>query len=283
MTVALLPWTTTASGGSDTTLLTTLVVTQALTLVALVVVSVLLLQARTETRTLREQLLEQPYNRALDVAGWAVRRVAGIPARVRERGVVGGLLMAPIEDLTRWVLEDRAEIDKVTAPDGTVTILFSDIEDSTALNEQLGDEGWVRLLNAHDRVVRSAVEKHRGHVVKTQGDGFMVAFAEPVEAVRAATDIQAALVHPERLLRRTPIRVRIGLHTGEVVSREGDYFGRNVALAARVAGQAEGGQVLVSDTVRTTVHEQDPSIAFTPAVATELKGLTGTHQLWVAG
>ncbi len=258
---------------------TVLVVTQAVSVVAIVVLAVLLVRARTETRTLREQLIAQPYARAMNVAGWAVRRVAGIPARVRERGVVGGLLMAPIEDLTRWVREDRAEIAKVTAPDGTVTILFSDIEDSTALNEQLGDEEWVRLLVAHDEVLREQVAKHRGHVVKTQGDGFMVAFSEPEEAVRAALDAQAALANPGRRLRRTPIRVRIGIHTGPVVSREGDYFGRNVALAARVAAMADGTEVLVTEEVRAAV----PEFGYEPAFETELKGLSGTYTLWRAG
>jgi class 3 adenylate cyclase len=97
--------------------------------------------------------------------GRAVRAVVETAARVREQGV-GGMLMSSLEDLTRWSSEDRAGIARVAAPDGTVTIFFSDIEESTPLNERLGDAAWVRLLGVHDRLVRGCVEVHSGHVVK---------------------------------------------------------------------------------------------------------------------
>lgn len=200
-------------------------------------------------------------------------------AKVRDRGV-GGLLMSSLDDLARWATEDRAEIARVAAPNGTVTILFSDIEGSTALNEELGDARWNRLLKTHDLLLRQHVDKFSGHVVKSQGDGFMVAFSDPTAAVRAAVDAQRAVASArQRNLRRTPIRIRIGVHTGSVVSRDGDYFGRNAAMAARIAAHADGGDTLVSDDVHDALRDNVES-AFAPVQEVELKGFSGAHTLW---
>lgn len=228
----------------------------------------------------RATAVPAPPERVRQAAGWAVRTAFDTAGRVRERGLVGGLLMAPMGEFTRWALEDRAEIDAVAAPDGSVAVLFSDIEESTALNEQLGDKGWVRLLAVHDSVLRDRVGRHGGHVVKSQGDGFMVVFSDPAAAVAAALDIQRAVAGSHRRLRRTPVRVRIGIHVGTAVTRDGDYFGRNVAKAARVAASATGGQVLVSEEVRAVLDGRDPGTALRPAGEHELKGLAGTHTLW---
>ena len=105
-----------------------------------------------------------------------------------------------------WAEVERPDLARL-APDGNVAILFSDIEESTALNERIGDRAWVRLIGRHDKLIRRLVKSHRGHVVKSQGDGFMVAFAEPEQAVRCSVDVQ-------RELRKRPngIRVRIGIH-----------------------------------------------------------------------
>ena len=261
--------------------LVVLVLLELLTLAALVTVVVLLRQERRENEELRERLVVLPPTRARQAAGWAVKTVVDTAHRVRERGIVGGLVMAPIEDLTRWATEDRDEIAAVAAPDGTVTILFSDIEDSTALNERLGDSAWVRVLAAHDRVVRTEVRRRQGHVVKGQGDGFMVVFGSPGAAVDAAVRIQRG-VGSGRWRRRPPVRVRIGIHAGTAVARDGDYFGRNVAVAARVAAAAEGGEILVTDEVREALDDSGPELVEHGEV--ELKGLSGTHTLWrVAG
>ena len=198
--------------------------------------------------------------------------------RLREGGVAG-LLASSIEDLTRWASEDR-EIRRFTAEDGTITILFSDIENSTSLNDQLGDEAWVRILAAHDALVQRAVEANHGHIVKSQGDGFMVVFRTPADAVRCGIAMQDAFEsNSHRALRRTPIRVRVGIHAGTVVERDGDFFGTNVAMAARVAAQAEGGEILVSDDVRQALREVE-DIVLVDFRETDLKGLPGVHRLW---
>jgi adenylate cyclase len=251
---------------------------EALTLVALAVTVVLLLRARRELRSWEDTLVEIPPPPSKQAVGLAVRTVKETFDRVRDRGLVGGLLVAPIEDFTRWVTEDRAEIVRIAAPDGTVTVLFSDLENSTALNERLGDDAFVRLLAAHDRAVRAQVARRSGHVVKSQGDGFMVVFGSPDDAVAAAQRIQRAVGKEGRTLRRISVRVRIGIHVGTAVARDGDYFGRNVAKAARVAALAEGGQVLVSDEVRAALSDE---VRLTSAGEHELKGLSGTHALWL--
>jgi class 3 adenylate cyclase len=260
---------------------------------ALVGTGVLAVLQGRDVRRLRAEnrRLEADLQRTRTPNGASRRRVSAVKAvmesavegaaRLREQGVTG-LLMSSIDDLARWASEDR-EIDRYTAPDGTVTILFSDIEDSTTVNDQLGDKEWVRLLGAHDRLVRAAVERHRGHIVKSQGDGFMIVFRDPADAVRAGIDIQDAIGSgTHRALRRTPIRVRVGIHSGTVVEKDGDYFGTNVAMAARVAAQAGGGEILVSDRVRQTLRDAADAedIVLVDAREAELKGLPGTHRLW---
>jgi len=252
-----------------------LVVLEVVTLVALVVAVRRARGSALEVEALREELASVPV-RAQTAAGWAVRQVFDTATRVRERGLVGGLLMAPIEDLTRWATEDRAGIAAVATEDGNVTFMFSDIKDSTRLNEELGDDAWVQVLGAHDRVVRSEVDRRRGHVVKSQGDGFMVVFTSPDDAVAAAVGIQRGVRSASRRQRHAPVEVRIGIHTGTAIARDGDYFGRNVAKAARLTALADGGQILLSDESVAALERADAQ----PVGEYELKGLAGTHHVW---
>jgi len=191
---------------------------------------------------------------------------------IRKEGL-GAAVRSSIEDLADWAEVERPDLARL-APSGRVAILFSDIEESTALNERIGDRAWVRLIDRHDKMVGRHVKRHHGYVVKSQGDGFMIAFAQSEEAVRCGVDLQ-------RELRKQPngIRVRIGIHEGKSVRRGDDLFGRNVALAARVAGQADGGEVLVSEPVREAVGASD-GIVFDEGRDVELKGFSGTHRLY---
>ena len=120
-------------------------------------------------------------------------------------------------------------------------------------------------------------------MVKSQGDGYMVVFSTPELALGASLDIQRALSakrQRSRHLRRTPIRVRIGLHTGTAIERDGDYFGSNVAMAARVAALADGGEILVTDDIADALADRD-DLRFIEEDTVELKGLPGEHQLWL--
>src|SRR5438034_3133830 len=132
-------------------------------------------------------------------------------------------------------------------PSGTVTFLFTDIEGSTRLLHELGDK-YATALAAHRRTLRNAFAAHGGVEVDTQGDAFFVAFARAADAVAAARDGQAALADG-------PIRVRMGLHTGEAVVTEEGYVGLDVHRGARIAAVGHGGQVLVSQTTRELVPD----------------------------
>jgi class 3 adenylate cyclase len=152
-------------------------------------------------------------------------------------------------------------------------MMVTDIVDSTALAERLGDRRWIDVLGAHNALVREQVANHGGTEVKAQGDGFLVVFSSARRAILAAVDVQRALAgyradHPD-----TPVALRIGLHTGEIVDVDGDVFGQNVVVAARLAGQADAGEIVVSALTRDlTVSGGD--LTFGPAAEVELKGLS---------
>jgi predicted ATPase len=131
-------------------------------------------------------------------------------------------------------------------PRGTVTFLFTDIEGSTNLLTELG-QAYTEELEAHRRIVRDAVERHAGAEVGTEGDSFFVAFASAKEAVAAAAEAQQALA-------AGPVRVRMGLHTGEAWPSAGDYTGLDVHRAARICAAGHGGQVLLSQATRDLVE-----------------------------
>ena len=132
-------------------------------------------------------------------------------------------------------------------PTGTVTFLFTDIEGSTKLLHELGD-AYADVLAEHRRVLRNAFDEHGGVEVDTQGDAFFVAFARATDAVAAAAGAQRGLAGG-------PIRVRIGIHTGEPLRTDEDYVGMDVHRAARIAAAGHGGQVLLSQTARELVGD----------------------------
>ena len=139
-------------------------------------------------------------------------------------------------------------------PEGTVTVLFTDLEGSTDLATRRGDEAAQEVLRAQRQLVRRQVESHSGHEVKSTGDGFMVAFTSARRALACAVEIQRALEeHNRRQLPDQQLRVRIGLNTGEAIREESDLFGAAVNAAARVAAKAKGGQILVSELVKDLV------------------------------
>jgi adenylate cyclase len=195
---------------------------------------------------------------------------------LRTKGI-GATVRNSIEDLAGWAQVERPDLARLTA-DGDVVIVFSDIEGSTEHNEALGDRDWVKLLQRLDQLVRTLVDDFAGHVVKNQGDGYMIAFGYPEPAVRCGLDVQSAL--RDRTDHWDNIRVRIGIHMGTSVRRGDDLFGRNVAMAARVAGQAEGGEILISESVRDAIGEL-PDIQFSAPREVELKGLRGTHKVFL--
>ena len=138
---------------------------------------------------------------------------------------------------------------RVDLPAGTVTVLFTDIEGSTRLIEELGEERYVQALAEHRRVLRRTFSEHGGVEVDTQGDAFLYAFDDPAGALAAAADGQHALA-------TGPVTVRMGLHTGALQLTADGYAGRELHRAARIAAAGHGGQVVVSATTRALVGGQ---------------------------
>lgn len=136
----------------------------------------------------------------------------------------------------------------LTPPTGTVTFLFTDIEGSTQLWQNC-PASMQRALARHDELLRHVIEMNEGHVFKTVGDSFYAAFSTPVAAAGAALDAQQALAE-EAWVGLAPLRVRMALHTGAPETRNGDYFGRPLNLAARLLAAGHGGQTLVSSATR---------------------------------
>lgn len=243
--------------------------------IALIVLWRLLVRSQQQLDELRQRT--DTRNQLLSGGREAVKRVWNTANLMRKEGF-GAVVRSSIEDLADWAEVERPDLARVT-PDGRVVILFSDIEESTALNERIGDRAFVKLISSHDKLVSDLVRRRSGHVVKSQGDGFMIAFSRAEEAVRCGIDLQRALRRQANRKRREEIRVRIGIHMGRSVRRGDDLFGRNVAMAARVAAQAVGGQILVSQPVRDALSDSD-GIRFDDGRDVELKGFSGTHRLF---
>ena len=143
-----------------------------------------------------------------------------------------------------------------TLPVGTVTFLFTDIEGSTRLVEQLGSR-FPETLETHHAILRRAIEAHRGTEVSTEGDAFFAVFPSAIDAVAATVEAQRALAAaewPDSL----PVRVRMGVHTGEGTLGGDNYVGVDVHRAARISAAGHGGQVLLSDASRALVHAKLP-------------------------
>jgi len=163
------------------------------------------------------------------------------------------------------------------------------------MNERLGDKRWLELLREHNAIVRKQVKAHGGFEVKSQGDGFMLAFQSGRRALECAIGIQRALAERNTGVGATgrspqgaassaptpdqPISVRIGLHTGEVIKEGHDFFGKHVNLAARIAAQAQGGEILVSSLLKQ-LTDSGGEMEFGEGRELALKGLSGKHRVF---
>jgi class 3 adenylate cyclase len=174
-------------------------------------------------------------------------------------------LVAHIEELVTGV-RPAPPPERVLA-----TVLYTDIVDSTVQASRLGDRRWRDLLDRHDRVVRDALAAGSGREVKTTGDGFVVTFDGPARAIRCADAIR-------RGVRALGLEVRAGLHAGEVEWRGNDVGGIAMHIGARVAALAQGGEILVSRTVRDLVAGS--GIRFVDRGSHALKGVEDAWQLY---
>ena len=189
----------------------------------------------------------------------------------------GRSLTVTIDELEEVVLREQPDLSSTIDAEGTVTLVFTDIVDSTVLLGRLGDHAWVDVLGRHNSIIERCTSAEGGTVVETQGDGSMLAFPSARRAVACAEAIQRE-IGVEFTGASPPIAVRIGIHTGDAVHQGDHFFGTTVHYAARVASQAVGGEVLVSSVVRDLIAH--PGIAFHESRNVELKGLDGWHRLY---
>jgi len=175
-----------------------------------------------------------------------------------------------LDAVEEFLTGSRSEIesDRVLA-----TVLFTDIVNSTKRAETIGDRAWHDVLDRHNALVRREISRHRGHEVRTMGDGFLATFDGPARSIRCALAINEGV---EAL----GLQVRAGLHTGEVEMADDDLSGIAVHIASRVATMAKPGQVLVSNTVRDLVAGSN--IRFHDEGSHSLKGLTESVRLFAA-
>jgi class 3 adenylate cyclase len=155
----------------------------------------------------------------------------------------------------------------------TVTLLISDIEGSANHGVELGDAAWSSVVQRHFDQLHRIANAQNGTVVKTMGDGALIVFDSAVSGALAGIEIQRSVSEQGS---SNAFRVRVGLHTGDAVHTEEDYFGYAVNKTARIAAAAAGGQILVSDTVQVFIAQR-PEFVVGDAIALNLKGLPGTH------
>jgi class 3 adenylate cyclase len=183
-----------------------------------------------------------------------------------------GIFLSPdvVDELERFVAGEEAP----HVPESVlVTLMFTDIVDSTRRAAELGDRAWRDLLGQHHALVRRELGHFRGEERDTAGDGFFATFDGPARAIRCAH----AIVEGVRTL---GLEARVGIHVGECELHEGKVAGIAVSVGARVAAAAEGGEVVVSSTVRDLVAGS--GLEFEDRGARDLKGLPGKWQLYAA-
>ena len=177
-----------------------------------------------------------------------------------------------VGDIQEFVTGERdssaSDLERIPA-----TVMFTDIVDATCSADEMGDQQWRRLLDSHDRIAKQAVEKHRGNLIKTTGDGILATFDGPGRAVRCALAFETAG-------KQIGLPLRAGLHTGEIETRGRDVGGIAVHAAARVMAHCAPGEVLVSRVVTDLVA--GAGLKFAERGSHELKGLPRRWDLFAS-
>lgn len=159
-----------------------------------------------------------------------------------------------------------------------MTVVFTDVEGSTAMLERLDEERWLEVMREHNRLVRERVSARDGVIVKSQGDGFMIVFASASAALACAVELQQVFSLYSARNTEEQLRVRIGLHTGNVFQERDDFLGKTVVVAARITGRARGGEILVSGTLKDYT-DRVGRWHFGPPSELSLKGLNSPQRV----
>jgi adenylate cyclase len=169
------------------------------------------------------------------------------------------------------------ELGRMSSPDGAVTLMLSDIADAGAAAQDMGAERWEQLVSDHHLLVERLVASHDGQVLKFQDDGFLASFNSAHAGLHAAVDLQRTFVAGPAEQRS--LAIRVGVHSGFVMGNPEQLMGRNVVLASRIAGQAKGGEILVSSSAREYT-QSDSSFRFEERGEYHFKGLHGEHVVY---
>lgn len=192
---------------------------------------------------------------------------------------IGLAITTTLEQLEEALEREKPDLSASFAVDGTVTIVFIDVVDSTIMLSRLGDHSWLEVVRQYHALLEEIATAHGGTVVDTQGDGAMLAFPSVRRAVNCAQLVQRR-VEADFAHRSPPLRIRIGVHTGDALREAEQFFGTTVHYAARVVSHAVGGEILVSSVVRDLLAGSDSAPTFLDGRDVELKGLAGQHRLY---
>jgi class 3 adenylate cyclase len=228
----------------------------------------------------RQRALEQ-VNRTLEIGGEVGMRGIvedGVALKLAVQGHDTGTFSNSIQKLTSRVCDLRPNLTPYAGPDGTVTLVFSDVEDYTGMLVRLGDVRAHTIMRDHNALVREEAAAHGGREVELRGDGFLLAFAAAEPAVRCAVALQRGFATYNSERSELPLHIRIGLHTGEVIQDADKFFGRSVVKASRVADLARGREILVSEATLELVRDAG-GLHFDEGREVELKGMRGTHRV----
>ncbi len=173
---------------------------------------------------------------------------------------------------------EEATVAPAATPGGLVTILFTDMQSSTANRQQLGDAKAQELLRAHNRIVREALAANGGNEIKHTGDGIMASFGSAIGALNCAIAIQRGIASHAEEHQDSPLAVYIGLNAGEPIAEDDDLFGTSVDLAARICAEAEPSEILVSDVVRQLAAGKE--FLFSDQGESALRGFEDPVRLW---
>jgi adenylate cyclase len=169
-------------------------------------------------------------------------------------------------------------VSRLSSPDGALTLMLSDIAGAAAIASQMGPERWERVLADHHLLVERLVAHHDGQVVKFERDGFLASFNSAHGGLHAALQLQRTFSRPDEDGGQA-LALRIGLHSGFVITQSDELLGRNVVLTARIAAHAQAGEILVSSTLKQYT-ETDPGLEFEPRGEYHFKGLLGEHAVY---
>ena len=177
----------------------------------------------------------------------------------------------------------RALTAALLPPHGeALSVVFTDIEDSTQLTDRLGDAIWEAIIDEHNDIVREELHRHRGFEVKLTGDGFLIVFADALDSLRCAARIQARVtLRSAHRGAAWPVRVRMGIHVGDVILRPGgDILGRTVNKASRILSKGDGGMILASSDFVEEVERSVPDEFWVDLGARRIRGLDRRERIW---